>query len=145
MHPRGRLPRRIYYRGQRSSHIRKAHEDGPRQTSGIGIPSESKGVFSPIISSDSTPRFHNKLQDLNSVGSQSQSVNDLCREASCLLHHHNCSIPTQIMCDNTSAIAYVNKFEGTRSPALLDLSRCIWNFCLKTNTRILLPVCNLAI
>jgi hypothetical protein len=42
----------------------------------------------------------------------------------------------RVMCDNTTTIAYVNKFEGTRSQALLHLSRRIWNFCLQTDTRL---------
>lgn len=42
----------------------------------------------------------------------------------------------RIMCDNTTTIAYVNKFGGTRSPALLQLAHRIWSFCLRTNTRL---------
>ena len=42
----------------------------------------------------------------------------------------------RVMCDNTTTIAYVNKFGGTRSQALLHLSRRIWNFCLQTDTRL---------
>src|ERR1700757_4882965 len=41
----------------------------------------------------------------------------------------------RIMCDNTTTIAYVNKFGGTRSPALLQLAHRIWSFCLRMNTR----------
>jgi hypothetical protein len=42
----------------------------------------------------------------------------------------------RIMCDNATAIAYVNKFGGTRSPVLMTLARSIWDHCLTTNTRI---------
>lgn len=42
----------------------------------------------------------------------------------------------RIYCDNTSAIAYIRHFGGTRSPALMELASSIWNVCLKTNTRL---------
>ncbi|KAG1276013.1 hypothetical protein G6F66_012649 [Rhizopus arrhizus] len=42
----------------------------------------------------------------------------------------------RIYCDNTSAIAYVRHFGGTRSPALMELATTIWNTCLRTNTRL---------
>jgi hypothetical protein len=42
----------------------------------------------------------------------------------------------KVYCDNMTTIAYVNKFGGTRSTPLMDLSRRIWDFCLRTNTRI---------
>jgi hypothetical protein len=44
----------------------------------------------------------------------------------------------RIYCDNTTTIAYVNKFGGTISPLLTDLATKIWDWCLKTNTRLTL-------
>jgi hypothetical protein len=42
----------------------------------------------------------------------------------------------RILCDNTTTIAYVNKFGGTRSLPLLSIAQRIWDFCLRTNTRL---------
>jgi hypothetical protein len=42
----------------------------------------------------------------------------------------------KLYCDNMTTISYVNKFGGTRSPLLLSLAQQIWEFCLKTNTRL---------
>ena len=42
----------------------------------------------------------------------------------------------RILCDNTTTIAYVNKFGGTRSLPLLIIAQRIWDFCLRTNTRL---------
>jgi hypothetical protein len=44
----------------------------------------------------------------------------------------------KLYCDNMTTIAYVNKFGGTNSPALLDLAKRIWDFCLQTDTRLIL-------
>ena len=41
-----------------------------------------------------------------------------------------------IMIDNTTTIAYVNRFGGTRSPALMELAEQIWQHCLATGTRL---------
>ena len=41
-----------------------------------------------------------------------------------------------IICDNMTTIAQINKFGGTRSQVLLDLTTRIWNHCLKTGTRL---------
>lgn len=41
-----------------------------------------------------------------------------------------------IICDNMTTIAQINKFGGTRSPLLLDLTTKIWNHCLTTGTRL---------
>jgi hypothetical protein len=38
------------------------------------------------------------------------------------------------MIDNTTTIAYVNQFGGTRSPALMELAERIWRHCLATGT-----------
>lgn len=43
----------------------------------------------------------------------------------------------QVICDNTTAIAQINKFGGTRSPQLLELATSIWDFCIKTGTRLM--------
>jgi Reverse transcriptase (RNA-dependent DNA polymerase) len=37
-----------------------------------------------------------------------------------------------VYCDNTTTIAYINKFGGTRSEPLMHLAEKIWNFCLRT-------------
>ncbi|KAG1039011.1 hypothetical protein G6F43_012596 [Rhizopus delemar] len=42
----------------------------------------------------------------------------------------------RIYCDNTSAIAYVRHFGGTRSQQLMTLASTIWETCLTTNTRL---------
>ena len=39
-----------------------------------------------------------------------------------------------IYCDNTTTLAYVNKFGGTRSPELMELANQIWTHCLATGT-----------
>jgi len=41
-----------------------------------------------------------------------------------------------LMVDNTTTIAYVNRFGGTRSPALMELAERIWQHCLQTGTRL---------
>jgi hypothetical protein len=41
-----------------------------------------------------------------------------------------------IICDNMTTIAQINKFGGTRSQVLLDLTTKIWNHCLTTGTRL---------
>jgi len=41
-----------------------------------------------------------------------------------------------IICDNITTLAYINHFGGTRSPELMKLATSIWNWCLKTGTRI---------
>jgi len=41
-----------------------------------------------------------------------------------------------IYCDNTTTIAYINRFGGTRSPELMKLANKIWNHCLATGTTI---------
>lgn len=43
----------------------------------------------------------------------------------------------QVICDNTTAIAQINKFGGTKSQPLLDLATTIWDFCIKTGTRLM--------
>ena len=40
-----------------------------------------------------------------------------------------------LMIDNITTIAYVNRFEGTRSPALMELAEQIWQHRLATRTR----------
>ena len=42
----------------------------------------------------------------------------------------------KVYCDNTTTIAYINKFGGTRSPTLMHLAQQIWTYCLKTITRL---------
>ena len=42
-----------------------------------------------------------------------------------------------VICDNTSTIAQINKFGGTRSPSLLKLASAIWEKCLATGTRLM--------
>jgi len=41
-----------------------------------------------------------------------------------------------IISDNITTIAYINHFGGTRSPELMKLATSLWNWCLKTGTRI---------
>jgi hypothetical protein len=41
-----------------------------------------------------------------------------------------------IYCDNTTTIAYINRFGGTRSAPLMNLANKIWNHCLATGTTI---------
>jgi hypothetical protein len=41
-----------------------------------------------------------------------------------------------IISDNITTIAYINHFGGTRSPELMELATLIWNWCLKSGTRI---------
>jgi hypothetical protein len=41
-------------------------------------------------------------------------------------------------CDNAIAIAYINKFGGTKSQNLMDLSQKIWNAYLKAKTGLIL-------
>jgi len=41
-----------------------------------------------------------------------------------------------IYCDNTTTIAYINRFGGTRSEALMTLANQIWTHCLATGTTI---------
>jgi hypothetical protein len=41
-----------------------------------------------------------------------------------------------VISDNTTTIAYINKFGGTRSPQLMDLAEEIWSYCLETGTRL---------
>jgi hypothetical protein len=41
-----------------------------------------------------------------------------------------------IVSDNITTIAYINHFGGTRSPELMKLATSLWNWCLKTGTRI---------
>lgn len=41
-----------------------------------------------------------------------------------------------IISDNITTIAYINHFGGTRSPELMKLATSIWNWCLRTGTRI---------
>lgn len=41
-----------------------------------------------------------------------------------------------IISDNITTIAYINHFGGTRSPALMKQATSIWNWCLRTGTRI---------
>jgi hypothetical protein len=41
-----------------------------------------------------------------------------------------------LICDNTTTIAYINKFGGTRSPLLMELADKIWRHCLNTGTRL---------
>lgn len=41
-----------------------------------------------------------------------------------------------MICDNTTTIAYINKFGGTRSPQLMALADKIWQHCLATGTRL---------
>lgn len=43
----------------------------------------------------------------------------------------------QVICDNTTAIAQINKFGRTRSQPLLDLATRIWDYCIKTGTRLM--------
>lgn len=42
-----------------------------------------------------------------------------------------------LVCDNKTTIAYVNKFGGTRSPVLMQLADRIWRHCLETGTRLI--------
>jgi hypothetical protein len=41
-----------------------------------------------------------------------------------------------VICDNMTTIAQINKFGGTRSQPLLDLTTKIWDHCMTTGTRI---------
>jgi hypothetical protein len=41
-----------------------------------------------------------------------------------------------IISDNITTIAFINRFGGTRSPELMKLAKRIWEWCLKTGTRI---------
>lgn len=41
-----------------------------------------------------------------------------------------------IICDNTSTIAYINRFGGTRSPQLLHWATKLWDKCLRMGTRL---------
>jgi hypothetical protein len=41
-----------------------------------------------------------------------------------------------IICDNTSTIAYINRFGGTRSPELLHWATKLWDMCLRMGTRL---------
>lgn len=41
-----------------------------------------------------------------------------------------------IICDNTTTIAYINRFGGTRSPELMHWATKMWDRCLKTGTRL---------
>jgi hypothetical protein len=41
-----------------------------------------------------------------------------------------------VVCDNVTTIAHINRFGGTRSPILMDLTSDIWTHCLQTNTRL---------
>lgn len=41
-----------------------------------------------------------------------------------------------IIIDNTSTIAYINKFGGTRSPPLMEAADRVWRHCLATGTRL---------
>jgi hypothetical protein len=55
---------------------------------------------------------------------------------------HLVRLPTMIgktihvICDNMTTIAQINKFGGTRSQPLLDLTTKIWNHCMETGTRL---------
>ena len=42
----------------------------------------------------------------------------------------------KIACDNTTTIAHINRFGGTRSPTLMNLTSNVWTHCLRTNTRL---------
>jgi len=41
-----------------------------------------------------------------------------------------------LVIDNTTTIAYVNRFGGTRSPQLMEVADRIWKHCLATGTRL---------
>jgi hypothetical protein len=41
-----------------------------------------------------------------------------------------------LVCDNTTTIAYIEKFGGTRSPGLMELADRVWQHCLATGTRL---------
>jgi hypothetical protein len=41
-----------------------------------------------------------------------------------------------VICDNMTTIAQINKFGGTRSQQLLDLTTKIWDHCMATGTRL---------
>ena len=43
----------------------------------------------------------------------------------------------RIHCDNTTAIAYVNKFGGCHNKALNDLSKRLWRWCIEKNVNIM--------
>lgn len=44
----------------------------------------------------------------------------------------------RIYCDNTTSIAYVKHYGGTRSDKLMDLAAQIWRHCFATGTRLVL-------